>query len=217
MTRAFKIWIGSLALVALFTIISVEWFDRPVASLVHALFGRADVSAKMAASPGLSVPLISTLVFAIYGLLAIMGRQFSRAETTLLLCDISLLVDDVVKNQLKFVFGRTWPDSWEPGVVSFVRDNAFGFHFFQTGKSYESFPSGHAAAVAAAVMVVWMIYPRARLACAGLITAADIGLVLLNVHFISDVVAGTFLGCSVALFVLTLWGQPLPPSTTRRT
>jgi membrane-associated phospholipid phosphatase len=203
MTRAFKLWIASLALVALFTFISVTWLDRPIARLVNELFGSREVSSTIA----LSVPLmVAAAVFVIYGLLAFMGRQFSRLETSILMCDVSLLVNEVIKNQFKIVFGRTWPDSWAPGVLSYIHDRQFGFHFFRSGQSYESFPSGHAATVAAVMTVLWITYPRARLAYAICIAAADIGLILNNVHFLSDVVAGTFLGASVAMFTVSLWG-----------
>jgi membrane-associated phospholipid phosphatase len=150
--------------------------------------------------------MVAAAVFVIYGLLAIMGWQFSRLATSILMCDVSFLANEVIKDQFKIVFGRASPDSWEPGVSSFIHDNQFGFHFFHSGPSYESFPSGHAAMVAAVMTVLWIAYPRARLACAICIAAADIGLILLNVHFLSDVVAGTFLGASVAMFTVTLWG-----------
>ena len=88
-----------------------------------------------------------------------MGRRFSKLEATIAMCAISTLATTVIKDQLKFAFGRTWPDTWGPGIVSFVRDNVYGFHFFQSGKSFESFPSGHAAVAAAVLSVVWMLFP----------------------------------------------------------
>jgi membrane-associated phospholipid phosphatase len=205
MTRTFKIWCGGLIAVALFTPISVTWLDRPVALMVHASFGGRQISGALAESPFLSVPLISALVFFICGLAAIMGRRFSRLETTVLLCDISLLAAEIMKNELKFAFGRTWPDSWGPDVSSFIRDNAYGFHFFQSGQSFESFPSGHAAAVAAVVSVPLLLFPKLRTLCAACVIAADAGLVALNLHFLSDVVAGSFLGMSTGLFTVTAW------------
>ena len=43
-----------------------------------------------------------------------------------------------------------------------VHDNAYGFHFFQSGTSFESFPSGHAAVAAAALSILWILYPNTR-------------------------------------------------------
>jgi len=210
MTRIFKLWVGSLLLVALFALISVASFDKPVAILVHDLFGTRHFG-RLAHSPGQSIPLISSVIFVICGFAALLGRRFSRLETAVLLCTISLVVTEVIKNQLKFVFGRTWPDSWAPGILSLIHDNQFGFHFFHPGVSFGSFPSGHAAAVAAVMSALWILFPKLRAGCGICVAAADVGLVFLNLHFISDVVVGTFLGVSVGLFTVALWtatGRP---------
>ena len=134
-----------------------------------------------------------------------MGRRFSKLEAAVAMCAISTLATIVIKDQLKFAFGRTWPDTWGPGIVSFVRDNVYGFHFFQSGKSFESFPSGHAAVAAAVLSVIWILFPNLRVICTIGLIAVDIGLVALNLHFLSDVVAGSFVGISTGLFTVALW------------
>ena len=53
--------------------------------------------------------------------------------------------------------------------------------------------------------VLWIVFPRLRPLYVICIGAADIGLVLLNLHFISDVVAGTFVGASTGLFTVALF------------
>jgi membrane-associated phospholipid phosphatase len=210
MTRVFKLWLGSLLLVAVFALISVTWFDKPIATWPHDHFSSPKFGG-IESSPGLSIPSTLAVVFVLYGFAAILGRRFSKPETAVLLCTVSLLATEVIKSELKYVFGRTWPDSWAPGILSFIRDNQFGFHFFHGGRSFESFPSGHAAAVAAVMSVLWIVYPRLRAGCAICMAAADLGLVLSNLHFISDVVVGTFVGISVGLFTVALWsaaGRP---------
>jgi membrane-associated phospholipid phosphatase len=203
MTRTFKFWLGGLVMTSLVALISIAWVDKPIALLVDHL-GLHHVPDKLVQSPGLSIPLASSLVFSAFGLAAILGRIFSRLEWAILLCDISVLAAEAIKNQLKYVFGRTWPDSWEPQISSLIRDNAYDFHFFHQGQSYESFPSGHAAVVAAVMSVVWILFPKLRAVCAIGIGAADVGLVLLNLHFVSDVVAGTFVGVSAGMFTVAL-------------
>ena len=152
-----------------------------------------------------SISLVSAIVFVICGLVAIMGRRFPKLEAAVAMCAISTLATTIIKDQLKFAFGRTWPDTWGPRIVSYLRDNAYGFHFFQFGKSFESFPSGHAAVAAAVLSVVWISFPKGRVIYAIGVVAVDIGLVALNLHFFSDVVAGTFLGVSTGLFTVALW------------
>ncbi len=205
MTPAFKAWAATLLAVAVFAVIAISWLDRPIALFVHDIFGGQHDSAGVVRPPGLSIPLITSSVFVVFGLAAIIGRQFSKLETVVLLCTVSVLAAESIKNQLKFVFGRTWPDSWAPKIMSLVRDNVYGFHFFHGGQSYESFPPGSAAVAAAVISVLWISYARLRMAYAISIFAADLGLVLLNVHFLSDVVSGTFVGVSAGWLTVAVW------------
>src|ERR1700736_5241079 len=128
MTRTFKAWLGGLVMTGLIALISVAWVDKPIALLVDEHLGMRHFPDELAHSPGLSIPLPSSLVFAVFGLSAILGRSFSRLERAMLLCDISVLAAEAIKNQLKYVFGRTWPDSWGPDILSLIRDNVYGFH-----------------------------------------------------------------------------------------
>src|ERR1700681_3181369 len=157
MTRLFKAWLISLLMTALLASMSVRWLDKPIATLVHDTFGSRYFSEAVVGSPGLSIPLASALIFVIFGLSAVMGRKFSKFEISVLFCDISVLAADAIKNQLKYVFGRTWPDSWDPQITSFIHDNVYGFNFFHYGRSFESFPSGHAAVAASVMSVLWIL------------------------------------------------------------
>ena len=123
MTRTFKIWLASFLAIALFTPISVLWLDRPIA-LIHDMFGSRQIAGDLGRSPILSISLVSDSFF-YCGLSAIMGRKFSKFETVILLCDISVLAVYAAKDELKFLFGRTWPESWGPNVTSLIRDNAY--------------------------------------------------------------------------------------------
>jgi membrane-associated phospholipid phosphatase len=204
MTRQFWGWLIGLLMTTLFVLVSVAWIDKPIAMAVGATFGSWNLPDAIVRSPGLSIPLASAFIFVIFGLSAVAGRSFSKIELSALLCDISVLAADAIKNQLKYVFGRTWPDSWDPQILSLVHNNVYEFNFFHYGQSFESFPSGHAAVAASVMSVLWMLYPRLRTLWALGVGAADLGLVLLNLHFVSDVVAGTFIGVSTGLFTVTL-------------
>ena len=204
MERSFKIWFGSLLVTVAFVWVSFHWFDKPIAMGIYNLFGGRRISTELA-DRIVAIPLISAVIFVLCGLFAVSGRRFSKFGVAIALCDISVLATIIIKDQLKFVFGRTWPDTWGPGIVSFVRDGVYGFHFFQFGKSFKSFPSGHAAVAAAVLSVAGMLFPSLRAACAIGVLLADAGLVALNLHFLGDVVAGSFVGFSAALFTVALW------------
>jgi membrane-associated phospholipid phosphatase len=204
MTRTFKTWLLGLILTAAFVSVSFQWIDRPIALWIYDIFGGRRIPTELA-DRIFSIPRVTAIVFVICGLIAIMGRRFSKLETAVTICAISTLAAIIIKDQLKFAFGRTWPDTWGPGILSFLHDNVYGFHFFQSGTSFESFPSGHAAVAAAVLSVVWILFPKLRGICAIGVVAADVGLVALNVHFLSDVVAGSFLGASTGIFTVALW------------
>jgi membrane-associated phospholipid phosphatase len=203
MTRTFRKWFVSLVLTAAFVWICFQWFDKPIALWIYDIFGGRRAPTELA-DRILSFPRMSAIVFVVCGLAAIMGRAFSKLEAAVAMCAVSTLATIIIKDQLKFVFGRTWPDAWGPGIVSFVRDNVYGFHFFQSGTSFESFPSGHAAVAAAVLSVAWILFPNLRVICGMGVVAVDIALVALNLHFLSDVVAGSFVGGSVGLFTVAV-------------
>ena len=197
MTRTFKAWFVGLVVTAAVVSVSIHWLDRPIALWVYGVFGEKRIPTEVP-DRIFSIPLLSAIVFGICGLVAIMGRRFSKLESAVAMCSISALATTIIKDQLKFAFGRTWPNT-------FLHDYGYGFHFFQSGKSFESFPSGHAAAAAAVLSVVWILFPKCRVISVIGFVAVDIGLVALNLHFLSDVVAGTFLGASTGLFTFALW------------
>jgi membrane-associated phospholipid phosphatase len=53
--------------------------------------------------------------------------------------------------------------------------------------------------------VLWILYPKLRVLWAIGVVSVDVGLVALNVHFLSDVVAGSFVGVSTGLFTIAMW------------
>jgi hypothetical protein len=69
----------------------------------------------------------------------------------------------------------------------------YGFHLFQHRKSFEPFPSDHAAVSTAVMSVLWMQFPRLGAVCAVGLLGTDVALVQLNLHLVNNVVAGTFL------------------------
>ncbi len=133
-TRAFKIWLVSLFLTAAIVLISVQWLDKPIALEVRAIFGQRSLPVELIESPLTSTSLAAALAFLVFGILATMGRNFSKFETTIALCVISTLAALVIKDQLKVVFGRTWPDTWAPGIVSFSGQRRLWIPFFPSRK-----------------------------------------------------------------------------------
>lgn len=201
---ALRNWLIGLASVIAATTISYLWLDQPLALLFHAQVQHPEPFVKLSHLPDPFVPL-AVATFVCLGLWNLSGRVLSRLQNAALLCSLSLLVAEATKAQLKFVFGRTWPDTWFQRNPSFIQDGVYGFNFFHGGTEYASFPSGHMAITCAVVSVLWRFYPAWRtLYILGALAAAA-GLVAANFHFLSDVIAGGFVGVSSGWMVTSLW------------
>jgi membrane-associated phospholipid phosphatase len=202
--NAMQKWsIGFLVTVfALF--VSYVWLDRPIALFVHDRLQRFDLFSKLAYVPAIITPLV-VLAFAAIALRAMSGRPLPRLQTVAVLATASLAVADAVKDQLKFAFGRTWPETWVRNNLSFIRDGVYGFNPFHGGPGFAAFPSGHMTAICAVMSVLWICYPRFRLLYAIAIAAVAVGLVAADFHFVGDVIAGGFLGVSTGWLTVALW------------
>jgi membrane-associated phospholipid phosphatase len=101
----------------------------------------------------------------------------------------------VFKWILKPVFGRTNTRVW---LADRMED---GFHWFQGGGDCSGFPSGHMTVFAAFFTAVWIFYPRYRRVCTGLTLLLAAALIATGYHFLSDVIAGAYLGLLAACLI----------------
>jgi membrane-associated phospholipid phosphatase len=184
--------------------VSYLWLDQPIAHLAHAELQRFHLFEKLTLIPAALVPL-AVVAFVVLGLRGLTGRQLSRFQTVMLLSGVSLAVAIIIKDQLKFAFGRPWPETWIRNNPSFIRDGLYGFQPFHGGAGYASFPSGHATMICTVMTVLWICYPRFRAVYALCMAAVAIGLVGANFHFLSDVIAGGFLGMTVGWLSVAMW------------
>jgi len=200
-----------LALVAVVCLVAAcwAWLDRPVALFVHAHrlfeFGRATFR-PLTHIPDPLIPL-GTIAFVVLGLRAAAGRPLTKFYSLVIVCCFSVITTETVKNGLKWLFGRPWPDSWRGHGPSLIGNGDYKFHWFNGGDVYNSFPSGHMAASMAVLSVMWMYYPRARPVCVIIAVLIALGLVGSNFHFVGDVLAGAFVGGSVGWMTVSLFDQ----------
>ncbi len=109
-----------------------------------------------------------------------------------------------IKEQLKFDFGRLWPETWVDGNPSWIKDAAYGFFPFHGRTGWSSFPSGHMTAITAPVSVLWARLPRWRPVLAIPVILVAVGLYGADFHFIGDMVAGCCLGAACGIGVLAV-------------
>ena len=197
-------WIVSLALITIAVSVSFEWLDRPIAFYVHDHVSKYEIFSRLTQLPEIMTPLAGLLLFWL-GLRALAGRPLSYLQAVILLCGLSLVVADAVKSQLKFAFGRTWPETWVRDNPSLIRDGVYGFNPFHGGPGYASFPSGHTAAICAVMSVLWICYPRFRPIYALCVLAVAVGLVGADYHFLGDIIAGGFIGVSTGWIAVAMW------------
>jgi hypothetical protein len=158
-----------LAIATVGVIVCYLWLDQPLALFLHRNVTDRTVFVWLQRLP-LAFPLLSSLILAWCGLWTLMDRPFSRFQSVALICSIGFISTSLINSQLKYAFGRTWPDTWVENNPSLIQNGAFGFHPFHGGPGFASFPSGHAAAVCAVITVLWSSYASLRpiyIACAG--------------------------------------------------
>jgi membrane-associated phospholipid phosphatase len=113
----------------------------------------------------------------------------------------SVSVAFFIKTSLQFLFGRYAPRYYDSHVLMFVTDpDRYGFHWLHGG----GFPSGHMCVFSAALVSVSLYYPIYRWVSVVLLAILGTALIAANYHFLSDVIAGAYLGTSIALAIYYL-------------
>ncbi len=120
-------------------------------------------------------------------------KKADKATNFLLLAGIVLPAAYIAKTFLKFIFGRTDPRSW------LIWNKSLEFHWFSA--AVESFPSGHMTVFAAFGTAILLYYPRYRVSVVSFLVLLGAALILTDYHFLSDVIAGAYLGTATAYTV----------------
>src|SRR5438067_1124299 len=102
-------WAVAFVVTVVAVAISYQWLDRPIAYFMHAHFHNDPLFTQLTLIPEFFAPL-AVLAFIVLGLRALMEKPLTRPESVTLLCALSLVIGAAIKNQLKIVFGRTWPE-----------------------------------------------------------------------------------------------------------
>jgi len=195
-----------LVIVAVVTIICYFWLDQPLAFFLHRNIADKTVFVWLQRLP-VAFPLLSSFILACCGLWTLMDRPFSRVQSVALTCSISFISTSLITSQLKYAFGRTWPNTWIENNPSLIQNGVFGFNPFHGGLGFASFPSGHAAAICSVMTVLWWSCPNWRPIYVACVAAVVFGLIGANYHFLSDILSGMFVGTSVG-YITTKISSP---------
>ncbi|BBH52791.1 phosphatase PAP2 family protein [Fluviispira sanaruensis] len=144
-------------------------------------------------------PIILISFLGIYGLLFIfIFKKFMHNKLfQMFFCaTLSVVLAAQIKDILKYLFGRYWANTWLNNNPSLLVNNVYGFHFFQ--KANSSFPSGHTTVTFAFCTVCLLYFPKYKYLFIIPMITVSIGQIGMHYHFVSDVIAGGFLGYAVA-------------------
>ena len=188
------VWAAAVTLVVL---PAVLWIDRPLALFLHR-HTEWRPAAEAIQRLGFGTPYLVAFGIAFValrwgGLLprlrpwADRMRQAALVPAFLL---VSVAASGIAVDLLKIVFGRTRPKL-------LFADGTYDFSWLGLAADYWSFPSGHAAAVAALATALWCLWPRHVLFYIALASLVAASRVVTGAHYLSDVVIGGFVAILV--------------------
>ncbi|MDR3504848.1 MAG: phosphatase PAP2 family protein [Acidocella sp.] len=175
----------------------ILWLDQPIALFFSTHDSLRPLFQASAVPSVLALPAAG--LFLLWAL-AQKLRGISRVNPLALRVSLAILAATAAKDELKWLFGRTWPGSW-------LKYGMYSFHPLTDSPLCGGFPSGHTAYISAPLGVLWVLRPRWRPAYAALILAVMTGLVGADYHFVSDVLAGLITGTASAWGTLVLLGR----------
>ena len=140
-------------------------------------------------------------------LLHTLGRETGGVDADTATLFVERHVGLAAETVFKGISGRSWPDP------AYVQNHLYGFHFLQGDPRASSFPSGHSIIAAAIVTVLWIRIPRLRIVSLLLASAVMCVLIVTNFHWVSDVIAGAYLGVAIGWMTvrLDIAGYAAPP------
>lgn len=215
-TSSLHMLLSTGAILIALTMVSVLWLDRPIATLSNSLL--RDYVASIRPFDQLADFFVWTAVLILVGAgpATAAGWRPGPVARILIVAAAATLIALALKEQLKYAFGRTWPDTWVDNNPSWIKDGVEQFQPFHGGRGWASFPSGHTTAVAAPMLVIWRMLPAWRW-LAGLVIAAMIGILLAaNFHYLGDCIAGLAVGLASATGMLALARPDLDWTQTGR-
>jgi len=202
-------WTASALLLTPLMILCVRYLDAPLAHLVKdKLYSNLKWSHLTSELPDLLLLVVLATSSGAWILYRIRIRQGIDDAVTRLakLVTWAAPASFLMKAVSKVVFGRVNTRYW------LQQPDLYGFHWFQRRPGCEGFPSGHMVVIVTLLAALWRFYPKCRPWCLLLGVTLGVALVATDYHFLSDVIAGAYLGAAVEAAVFWLLvREPLQP------
>jgi undecaprenyl-diphosphatase len=120
-------------------------------------------------------------------------QRLGRAAHNLAFFFGSIALSGLITDAIKPILGRARP-------VELLRDSAYGFQPWTFHAAWNGMPSGHATTAAALAAALVALFPRYNIIWILLGIALAASRVMVNAHYLSDVLAGSAVG-----ILTTLW------------
>ena len=183
--------IGAAIPAGLLVFASIHWWDIPLAQAIRALpFNQARPHHHLLHVPDLLLPLVLVITALAWTGYVLHRRLALTASDRRWLAAVGVVapLSYLAKSLFKWLFGRVQTRLW------LTHGYGLQFHWMHGSGAFNGFPSGHMLVCSALAAIVCRRYPRALLPITCLLTLLAGALLLLEYHFLSDVVAGTYLG-----------------------
>ncbi len=189
-------WLLSLLVCTLAVALAFIYLDVPIAHRVYGVLRSAESLGKGFASAVL-LGIEAAVALALVCIRITRGHLSRFGEATALACLTSICAYSINDSILKLFFGVP-----NPVAVMHGTQHAFGL---LAGSSNSSFPSGHMVLAGAFAGVFMRLYRTSILPFSALLLIAAVLLIVGDWHFVSDVIAGTFLGISAGFLAGEVW------------
>ena len=142
-----------------------------------------------------------------------MSRPWRRHEALLAAIAVSVVGMIILKQILKFIFGRPSTRIWIETGGS-LADRDFAFRWFHGFHPYDAFPSGHMTIACTLASLAWFIFPKWRWLTVAAPAIVAFCLIITNYHFVGDIIAGGFIGWLGGAWAVQLMPRSILPTHT---
>jgi undecaprenyl-diphosphatase len=109
-------------------------------------------------------------------------------------CFSAIAAAGITTDIIKPILGRARP-------IALLREKAYGFHHFYVSPIWNSMPSGHATTAFAVATLLCVSFPRMRVVWIVWAVVMAASRIMVNAHYLSDVIAGATVGCLIPLML----------------
>ncbi|WP_243371659.1 phosphatase PAP2 family protein [Geotalea sp. SG265] len=189
---------------AIIVSLAILFLDRPVGRFIQEkLYSNRIWGSLTGQLPDTLLIMVGLITVACYAGYRLRKHRHIQDAATVLLHYVAyaLPASFVAKTVLKVAFGRIETRYW------LQNPQQYGFHWLHGGEHFSGFPSGHMAVFATLFAAIWRMYPRLKGVLCLLLLVLGLLLLATNYHFLSDVVAGTYLGLVVEAMLFAVMGK----------